>query len=235
MEVLTSLNGLRAALPQPEGAETSYAAVFVDGAMGTEHLAATAEAARVCDVAVVFSFVELSATALKALKQEGADVVAHLAEEPDPPIQADYQGKNCTKLLQSLLALLPSVVVVAQVDLAFIAKLQAVLSTFPDLFLLQKTPVKVAYLSAEMAAVRQEIAGLSVKAEKELIKDVFDVLNLHKITKVETVRFLSAPNLAELANVPLNQKFYVYFQGVQNGKRVKDLVPLAPSLLKRII
>ena len=210
MKIVTGQNACTQALanlsPEPD---TTYGLVFLTGAALTaDDIIALKEAARVCDVAVVASLSgELSQGYSDILEKAGADVLYIHKKAPQEKLSCQlFQrgGADITGYLETILLIMPSIVVAHQETLKVLRAVKSIEKTFYQLFTLIEVGTPKNILSqrqqelVDVLMLGQDMVDHGERRVEPLLQQVLSALDKHNFSGVQQLALFDAHSLQEV-------------------------------------
>lgn len=164
MQTLNRLADIQPALlALSPAADTTVSLVVIDESMPTpSDIIAMRHGRKVCDVLVVAVLADtLPETIPPILEEAGVHILFHHgSRKPEKQCEVQLEnGDNLTHLLQIILAVMPSLVVSGQQNLAQLQRLQAIHNTFSALFTLEIAETPSQILSERQQALLEAMSS----------------------------------------------------------------------------
>lgn len=229
MQTITRLADIQPTLlALSTAADTTVSLVVIEDSMPTPgDIVAMRHGRKVCDLLVVAVLAdELPATIPPLLEEAGAHILFHHGNrKPEQHCHVTLEnGDNLTHLLQIILAVMPSLVVSGQQNLAQLRRLQAIHNTFAALFTLEVAETPSQVLSERQQALLEALSSgqLAInhgeRQVRAILQHVLAALAQQGFHNVEQLTLVDGKTFAEPTHLS-GGSYYLHAE-VAEGARI---------------
>ena len=234
MQLVYTLNDTLAALAaKSPSADTTYALLPLVDTFYDEDAQSAAHARKYADVLVAVAVGHAQAfdrTTQRQMAEAGVDVFVIAPPQPTPVVLNEITPYvNATHYLQSIVAVMPSVVVVHPNNIPLLKVTKAFESAFPQLFTFMEPSAKLTPSHSaqhEMMQALQVVQNMVQSGEvqaRPLLQAGADALKVRGFGKIHELAFYDAGSLVEL-NSSLGQAAYLFAVVERGGQRYQQTV-----------